>query len=114
MGVEGDWPDCYRLNRYAKGYLNSGKDIYDVLNDFNLRPIWMRANWEIAAFNSWLKTFNEDLPHELKVVFYGLDVCSFRDSMNSIIEYLEKNDPEALKLAKKVMECFEPYGRDDG
>ncbi|HSN47191.1 MAG TPA: erythromycin esterase family protein, partial [Flavobacterium sp.] len=27
---------------------------------------------------------------------------------------LEKNDPEALKLAKKVMECFEPYGRDEG
>jgi erythromycin esterase len=21
VGVEGDWPDCYRLNRYAKGYL---------------------------------------------------------------------------------------------
>ncbi len=34
--------------------------------------------------------------------------------MNSIIEYLEKNDPESLKLAKKVMECFEPYGRDGG
>ena len=21
VAVEGDWPDCYRLNRYAKGYL---------------------------------------------------------------------------------------------
>lgn len=74
----------------------------------------MRANWEIAAFNNWLKTFNEVFPYELKVVFYGLDVFSFRDSMNSIIEYLEKNDPEGLKLAKKVMECFEPCGRDGG
>ena len=34
VGVEGDWPDCYRLNRYAKGYENSGQDIYSVLNQF--------------------------------------------------------------------------------
>lgn len=34
VGVEGDWPDCYRLNRYAKGYLNPKKDIYDVMNEF--------------------------------------------------------------------------------
>lgn len=114
VGVEGDWPDCYRLNRFAKGYLNSGKDIYSVLNEFNRWPTWMWANWEIAAFIDWLKVFNESLPSNKKIGFYGLDVYSFRESMNSIIQYLEKNDPEALKSAKKVMECFEPYGKDEG
>ncbi|MET0759822.1 MAG: erythromycin esterase family protein, partial [Flavobacterium sp.] len=114
VGVEGDWPDCYRLNRFAKGYPVSGKDIYSVLNEFNRWPTWMWSNWEIAAFIDWLKGHNEDLPANKKVGFYGLDVYSFRESMHSIIEYLEKNDPEALKLAKKVMECFEPYGRDEG
>src|SRR6478736_4015215 len=24
IAVEGDWPDCYRVNRYVKGYPNSG------------------------------------------------------------------------------------------
>src|SRR5215472_17484987 len=24
IAVEGDWPDCYRVNRYAKGYAHSG------------------------------------------------------------------------------------------
>jgi len=114
VGVEGDWPDCYCLNRYAKGYLNSAKDIYEVLNDFNRWPIWMWANWEIAAFIDWLKAYNTNISREMKVGFYGLDVYSFRESMQSIIQYLEKNDPEALKLAKKVMECFEPYGKDEG
>ncbi|WP_291098255.1 MULTISPECIES: erythromycin esterase family protein [unclassified Flavobacterium] len=114
VGVEGDWPDCYRINRFAKGYLNSGKDIYGVLNEFNRWPTWMWANWEIAAFIDWLKVFNESLPSNKKIGFYGLDVYSFRESMNSIIQYLEKNDPEALKSAKKVMECFEPYGKDEG
>ena len=34
LGVEGDWPDCYRVNRYAKGYEDSRKDIYEVLCEF--------------------------------------------------------------------------------
>ena len=114
IGVEGDWPDCYRLNRFAKGYLNSGKDIYGVLNEFNRWPTWMWANWEIAAFIDWLKVYNKNLTVDKKIGFYGLDVYSFRESMRSIIDYLEKNDPIALKSAKKVMECFEPYGKDEG
>jgi hypothetical protein len=32
--------------------------------------------------------------------------------MNSIIEYLEKNDLKAT--AKRQLECFEPYSKDEG
>jgi erythromycin esterase len=114
VGVEGDWPDCYRLNRYAKGYLNSEKDIYSVLNEFKRWPTWMWANWETAAFIDWLKAYNEKLSADKRIGFYGLDVYSFSESMSSIIEYLEKNDPKALKIAKTAMECFEPYSQDEG
>lgn len=114
VGVEGDWPDCYRLNRFAKGYTNSGTDIYNVLNEFKRWPTWMWANWEIAAFIDWLKVYNADLPADKRIGFYGLDVYSFRESMNSIIQYLEKNDPKALAIAKTAMKCFEPYGKDEG
>ena len=69
VGVEGDWPDCYRLNRFAKGYTNSGKDIYEVLKDFNRWPTWMWANWEIAAFIDWLKAYNTGIPLEMRVGF---------------------------------------------
>ncbi|TDE42531.1 erythromycin esterase family protein [Flavobacterium rhamnosiphilum] len=114
VGVEGDWPDCYRLNRYAKGYLDSGKDIFSVMNEFNRWPTWMWANWETAAFIDWLKVFNENFPADKRIGFYGLDVYSFRESMHSIIQYLEKNDPKALAIAKTAMKCFEPYNKDEG
>src|SRR4051794_12973819 len=26
IAVEGDWPDCYRINRYVKGYPDSGEN----------------------------------------------------------------------------------------
>lgn len=114
VAVEGDWPDCYRLNRFAKGYLDASQDIYSVLNQFNRWPTWMWANWEIAAFIDWLKKYNETLSADARIGFYGLDVYSFNESMQSIIQYLEKNDPEALELATKAITCFEPYGKDEG
>ena len=114
VGVEGDWPDCYRLNRFTKGYLNAGTDVYSVLNEFKRWPTWMWANWDVAAFIDWLKNYNEGLPADKRIGFYGLDVYSFRESMNSIIQYLEKNDPKALAIAKIAMKCFEPYGKDEG
>lgn len=114
VAVEGDWPDCYRVNRFAKGYLNSGKDTRSVLSEFNRWPTWMWANWEMVAFIDWLKNYNKNLSLEKRVGFYGLDVYSFRESMEAIIQYLEKNDAKTLVLAKKVLECFEPYGKDEG
>ncbi|MDX5437473.1 MAG: erythromycin esterase family protein, partial [Pontibacter sp.] len=31
IAVEGDWPECYAINRLIKGYQNSGSKIADVL-----------------------------------------------------------------------------------
>src|SRR5207244_2307630 len=32
IAVEGDWPDCYRVNRYLKGHPDSGDSAHDVLH----------------------------------------------------------------------------------
>jgi erythromycin esterase len=45
IAVEGDWPDCYRVNRYIKGYSDSGESAYKVLQEFERWPTWMWANW---------------------------------------------------------------------
>ena len=62
IGVEGDWPDCYQLNRYVKNYADAGKTSFDVLKQFNRWPTWMWANWEIVALAEWLYEFNKPLP----------------------------------------------------
>jgi len=38
VAVEGDWPDCYRVNRYVKGYPDAGKSARDVLHEFKRWP----------------------------------------------------------------------------
>lgn len=114
IAVEGDWPDCYRLNRYIKNYTGAGKNAFDVLKEFNRWPTWMWANWEIVALAEWLYQFNRILPANKKIGFYGLDVYSLWESMESIIQYLRKTDPAALKVAEDAFRCFEPYWNDEG
>lgn len=114
IALEGDWPDCYRLNRYVKGYEGDEKDAVDVLKDFNRWPTWMWANWEIVALAEWLKQHNIGLSVHKKTGIYGLDVYSLWESMESIMQYLEKTDPAAYYLAEEAFNCFEPYRKDEG
>lgn len=109
IAVEGDWPDCYEINRYVKGYKDAGDDIYDVLHIFNRWPTWMWANWEVAALAEWMREYNKGLSIENKVGFYGLDVYSLWDSMDAMVKYLDKEDPQASFSVKKAIQCFEPF-----
>ena len=74
VGVEGDWPDCYRVNRYVKGYADSGDTAREVLHAFERWPTWMWANREVAEFAEWLRDHNRRLSPDRQAGFYGLDV----------------------------------------
>lgn len=113
IAVEGDWPDCYRINRWIKGYTDQDKTALDILNEFDRWPTWMWANWEIEALITWLKDYNSDQPANKRVGFYGLDVYSLWESMEALMEYLQQNDPKAADLARAAIQCFEPYGNDE-
>jgi erythromycin esterase len=114
IAVEGDWPDCYRLNRYIKNYPDAGKSAFDVLHAFNRWPTWMWAKWEVIALAEWLKKHNEKFPKNRKAGFYGLDVYSLWESLDEIIKYLDIKDPKTKHTAEKALKCFEPYSDGEG
>src|SRR3954468_20887129 len=58
IGVEGDWPDCYRVNRYVKRYPASGESAEAVLHEYERWPTWMWANREIVELADWLHDHN--------------------------------------------------------
>ncbi len=70
------------------------------------------ANEEVVGLAERLRQHNEGLAQEEKVGFYGLDVYSLRESLEAVIEYLERVDPDAVGAAKRAYRCFEPYGED--
>ena len=112
IAVEGDWPDCYRINRFVKGYADAGESAEDVLRGFDRWPTWMWANREVEELTEWLHQHNAGVPDDQRVGFYGLDVYSLWDSLYQVLGYLSKNMPESLPAARKAFQCFEPYGED--
>jgi erythromycin esterase-like protein len=112
IAVEGDWPDCYRVNRYVKGYDDSGANAREVLHAFDRWPTWMWANREIVDLTEWLRDHNRRLGAERQIGFYGLDVYSLWDSIRAVMEYLDRIDPRLAAAAKRAYNCFEPYAED--
>jgi len=112
IAVEGDWPDCYRVNRYVKDSPEAGESAGEVLHAFERWPTWMWANEEVVALAEWLRRHNEGRPEEKKAGFYGLDVYSLWESLYAVMSYLQRADPAALPAAWRAFRCFEPYGED--
>jgi erythromycin esterase len=113
VGVEGDWPDCFRVNRYAKGRFGAGESAEEALHEFNRWPTWMWANREVCRFVEWLREYNSRRGEQDKAGFYGLDVYSLWDSMREVMAYLQRVDPSAVPTARHAYNCFEPYAEDE-
>jgi erythromycin esterase-like protein len=112
LAIEADWPDAYRVNRYVTGRSDDATGL-ESLGGFKRFPTWMWRNFEVLEFVEWLKGFNET-KKELKdkAGFYGLDLYSLYTSIEAVLEYLQKIDPEAARRARKRYACFEHFGED--
>jgi erythromycin esterase-like protein len=112
VAVEGDWPDCYRVNRSVKLREGADEDPRDALDAFDRWPTWMWANDDVVGFCRWLQGFNAVRPAGERAGFYGLDVYSLWESMHSLIGWLRENEPQHVDRAIEALRCFEPYGED--
>lgn len=109
IAVEGDWPDCYRINRYIKNTDPKATKAIDALGQVCRWPTWMWANWEVAALAEWMREYNRHRKPKEQAGFYGLDVYSLWESMDVMVHYLRKEDPDTARLAIDALRCFEPY-----
>ena len=112
IGVEGDWPDCWRINRWVQGHDHQDLGARQLLAGFERWPTWMWANRDVADFLDWLREWNRGRATDRQVGFYGLDVYSLWDSLRRINAWLEVHAPQALPAARNAWQCFLPYGED--
>ncbi|MCW2946343.1 MAG: Erythromycin esterase [Actinoallomurus sp.] len=112
VGVEGDWPDCWEVNRCVTLADGAPEDPRDVLVRFRRWPTWMWANIEVVNFCQWLRGHNAAVSPERRAGFYGLDVYSLWESLRAIILYLVEHRPEYVETALDAYRCFEPYSED--
>ncbi|MEV8503592.1 erythromycin esterase family protein [Actinoplanes sp. NPDC051475] len=110
VAVEGDWPDCERVDRSVRGLPGSPGDPREALMAYDRWPTWMWANEEVVDFCRWLRSWNA--VREPKVGFHGLDVYSLWESLREILVYLREHDPDQVPRALAAYRCFEPYAED--
>ena len=113
VAVEADFPDALRVNRYIQGG-ESDADAVEALAGFRRFPQWMWRNADVLDFVGWLRAHNDNIAASTqKVGFFGLDLYSLHASINSVLEYLVKIDPEGAARARARYACFDHFGGDD-
>jgi erythromycin esterase-like protein len=112
VAVEADWPDAYRVNRFVRGTSDDSTP-EEALADFERFPQWMWRNEDVVAFLDWLRGHNDALgAGEPTVGFYGLDLYSLHASVEAVLAYLDRVDPEAARRARARYGCFDQFGED--
>lgn len=112
IAVEADWPDALRVSRLVQGAADDPGAV-QALAGFQRFPRWMWRNTEIVELVEWLRDYNLMIAgaHN-RVGFFGLDLYSLRTSMESVVSYLDRVDPEAARRARARYGCFEDFGDD--
>jgi erythromycin esterase-like protein len=88
-------------------------DSVEALSDFKRFPAWMWRNADVLDQVGWLRNYNDNLAAGgAKVGFYGLDLYSLYTSIEAVLNYLDKVDPEGAKRARYRYSCFEHFGED--
>jgi erythromycin esterase-like protein/predicted phosphoribosyltransferase len=110
VAVEADWPDAYRINCFVRGE-SDDPDAETALGDFHRFPRWMWRNEDVLEFVQWLRDYNDALPPDKpKTGFYGIDLYSLSRSIEAVVTYLDKVDPDAAARARARYACFDDFG----
>ncbi|MEX5720667.1 erythromycin esterase family protein [Geodermatophilus maliterrae] len=112
VAVEGDWPDCTRVDRSVRLRPGADADPRTALDAISRWPTWMWANDDVVDSCRWLRDHNAARPEAARVRFAGLDVYSLWDSMHELLAWVQDNEPGHVEAARQALRCFEPFGED--
>ena len=111
VAVEADWPDAWRVNRYVRG-ISDDPDAPSALAGFQRFPAWMWRNTEVRDFVEWLRDYNRGRGRHAQTGFYGIDLYSLFGSIQAVLAYLDRTDPEAARRARARYACFDHANED--
>ncbi len=110
VAIEADWPDAARIDQYVRRLEPANCHRWESFSRF---PTWMWRNREVLEFVEWLREYNRSIddPHK-RVAFYGLDLYSVFTSIRAVLDYLDRVDPEAARIARLRYGCLTPWEGD--
>jgi len=109
VALEADWPDAARIDAYVRQHA----DLPAAVSAFQRFPIWMWRNRPVRRFVDRLLQINrmEADPRRMAGV-YGLDLYSLPSSMDAVIDFVRRHDPQALSAVRKRYGCLAAWSDD--
>ena len=108
VAVEADWSDAARIDHYVRQREIPAAE-WEAFARF---PTWMWRNREFRAFVDWLAEHNRGLEPERRVRIAGLDLYGLYTSIATVLQYLDRTDPDAARIARERYGCLTPWQRD--
>jgi protein-L-isoaspartate(D-aspartate) O-methyltransferase len=109
VAVEADWPDAVWVDRYVRHAAEPPAGG----TPFGRFPQWMWRNREVSDFIEWLRERNAAAGDPARHAgFYGLDLYSLYGSIGVVLDYLDRVDPAAARLARTRYGCLTPWAGD--
>jgi protein-L-isoaspartate(D-aspartate) O-methyltransferase len=106
VAVEADWPDAAVYDAYVRELPRPATPT----RAFTRFPTWIWRNSEVASLLHRLKEINARIAKPArKCGFYGLDVYSLNASIEAVLQYLDRVDPEAARTARERYGCLAPW-----
>lgn len=106
VALEADWPDAQALDARVRGKRRPPGEA------FTRFPGWMWKNREFDAFLRWLADHNASHGRGADARIAGLDLYNLAGSMRAVVDYLERVDPEAAKVARERYGCLTPWAQE--
>ncbi len=110
VAIEADWPDAARIDQYVRRLPPANGHRWEAFARF---PTWMWRNREVWDFVEWLREHNSSIENPAeRVAFYGLDLYSVFTSIRAVLDYLDRVDPDAARIARLRYGCLTPWEGD--
>ncbi len=112
VAVEADWPDAAAVDRWVHDAPPLPDDT-GRMRPFQRFPTWMWRNHETLAFAGWLREHNAKTRGDRAgVSFHGLDLYSLFTSIQAVLQFLDRVDPAAARVARQRYGCLTPWESD--
>ena len=109
--AEADWPDSFCVDRFVRG-VGQDSSAVSALRGFRRFPQWMWRNTVMVDFVEWLWNHDRGKEEREQAHFFGMDLYSLHASVDAVLRYLERVDPEGAKRARFRYSCFDHFGED--
>ena len=113
IAVEGDWPDCYRVNRYVKGQADQDLDAAGVLARLRALAdldVGQRGGRGLPRLAARAATAPRPSASGSASTGWTCTACGTRCAPSSAGS--RTHAPDAVPAARQALRCFEPYGED--